>query len=189
MMGNLLLAVISAVICENFVFHQLFGLEAASDAKNSPSDVFVRTLMTAVFIIPASAGSFAVGQLLEGWGIGYLNVLIFALLLAVIEIGADVLLNKSARTSGLTAGNVKIFLNSAVFAAILSVSGCADMAESVRFGIICGAGFFVGSMIICGIRERLETADIPESFRGLPVLIIAAGLCAMIFTGFAGLPV
>ena len=89
----------------------------------------------------------------------------------------------------LTAGKVKIFLNSAVFAAILTSAECASASESLYCGVLCAIGLLFGSMLLCGIRERLETADIPESFRGLPVLIAAAGICAMIFTGFAGLNV
>jgi len=119
----------------------------------------------------------------------YLNVMVFAVLLSGLEIGVDVILSKKRVFHKISAKNAKIFLNSAVLAAVLGISECADIRESIIFGIICGAGFLLGSLLICGIREKLDTSDIPESFRGLPILIIAAGLCAMIFTGFSGLTI
>lgn len=188
-MNQLFLAGIYAVLCDNFVFRNLFGIDTAADEEHRLRDVFLRTLLTSLCIIPASVLSFELTGVLENRGIGYLSVLVFPILLALLEIGADILLSRSVKTSSLTAGKVKIFLNSAVFAAILTSAECASASESLYCGVLCAIGLLFGSMLLCGIRERLETADIPESFRGLPVLIAAAGICAMIFTGFSGLNV
>ena len=185
MTENFLLTVISAVLCENFVFERLLGLDTAADPESGAGKSFIRVLLTSIFMIPASIFAFHADRLLEGWNAGYLKGLVFALLLALLEIGADTLLNRIR--PGTAVGKIRIFLNSAVFAVILSSVGCADAEAAMQAGIICGTGLLLGSLLILAIRERLDTADLPESFRGIPGLVIAGGLCAMILTGFSGL--
>ena len=54
-------------------------------------------------------------------------------------------------------------------------------------GFGTAAGFTVAIVIMAGIREKIEYNDIPESFRGTPIVLITAGLMAMAFFGFSGL--
>lgn len=63
--------------------------------------------------------------------------------------------------------------------------------QSFIFSIVSGfgtsVGYLVAILILAGIRERIEHNDIPESFKGMPIVIISAGLMAIAFMGFAGL--
>ena len=54
-------------------------------------------------------------------------------------------------------------------------------------GIASGIGFTIAILILAGIREKLEFADIPESFKGFPITLIAASIIAMSFAAFSGL--
>ncbi len=59
--------------------------------------------------------------------------------------------------------------------------------ESIAFAIGSGLGFGLALIIMASIREKLEVADVPAPFRGLPISFILAGLIALAFTGFSGL--
>ena len=62
-----------------------------------------------------------------------------------------------------------------------------SLIESVFFGLGGGAGFTLALVIMAGIREELEFAEIPESLKGAPMTLLVAGMLALAFMGFAGL--
>jgi len=62
-----------------------------------------------------------------------------------------------------------------------------NFIESVIFGFSAGTGFALAIVIMAGIREQLEMADVPRHFRGAPITMITAGCLALAFMGFAGL--
>jgi electron transport complex protein RnfA len=62
-----------------------------------------------------------------------------------------------------------------------------SLAESVSFGLGAGAGFTLALVIMAGMREELELADVPDALRGAPITLILAGLLALAFMGFSGL--
>ena len=55
------------------------------------------------------------------------------------------------------------------------------------FGFAAGLGFTLALILFSGVRERLETADSPEAFKGMPITLIAASLVSITFMGFASL--
>ena len=59
--------------------------------------------------------------------------------------------------------------------------------ESVVFGFATGVGFTLAMVMMSGIREELEFADIPRHFQGISITLIIAGMMALAFMGFAGL--
>jgi electron transport complex protein RnfA len=59
--------------------------------------------------------------------------------------------------------------------------------ETIVHAFSAGVGFTIALILMAGIRERLELADVPESLKGIPVAFIVAGLMAIAFQGFAGL--
>src|SRR3989338_8680205 len=59
--------------------------------------------------------------------------------------------------------------------------------ESIIFGFGTGAGFTLAILMMSGIREELEFADVPEVFQGVSITLIVAGMLALAFMGFAGL--
>ncbi len=61
------------------------------------------------------------------------------------------------------------------------------LIESLFFGLGGGVGFTLALVIMAGIREELEFADVPESLKGAPMTLVAAGMLALAFMGFAGL--
>ena len=184
-MENLLLTVLTAVLCENFVLDQLFGTETIADF--SVSGMLCRNLLTAAGMIGASVLSFAAAGVLNPLGYGYLQTAVFAVLLAAVEILASFLTGHKSPGDGSARSHTRIFLNTAVFAVILLAADCGSLYESAVFGVISRLGLVLATLFIASIRGKLETSEIPEAFRGIPVLLISAGICAVILTGFSGL--
>ena len=70
--------------------------------------------------------------------------------------------------------------------ALLSVQNEYGVLESVVNGIGASLGFLLAIVLMAGIREKLENSNIPEAFKGTPIVLITAGLMAIAFCGFGG---
>jgi electron transport complex protein RnfA len=62
-----------------------------------------------------------------------------------------------------------------------------NLAESVTYAVASAAGFALAMILFAGLREQLDLADVPKSFKGIPIALITAGILALAFMGFAGL--
>lgn len=83
-----------------------------------------------------------------------------------------------------------ITTNCAVLGVVLqNTQNNYDFITSVVYGITGGVGFLLVIVLFASVRERMEFADIPKSFEGFPIALIAAGLIALAFMGFSGLKV
>ena len=190
-MSDLFLLAIGASLVNNFVLTQFLGLcpfvgtsrrfEAA--AGMAFATLFVLTL--------ASGASWAAWHwLLEPLGLGYLRTLVFVLLIAAVVQGTEMIVRA---TSPLLHELLGVFLplittNCAVLGvALLNLERQHGFVESLVFGAAAAAGFGLALLAFAGLRERLETADVPAAFRGTPLALITAGLMALAFMGFGGL--
>ena len=70
--------------------------------------------------------------------------------------------------------------------AINNIGNGSNFGESMVNSLGTSIGFLIAIVIMAGIRERLEGNDIPKPFRGMPIVLITAGLMAIAFCGFAG---
>ena len=71
--------------------------------------------------------------------------------------------------------------------ALTNVQKSYDILTSVVNGFATAAGFTIAIVILAGLREKMEYNDVPESFKGMPITLVTAGLMAIAFCGFAGL--
>ena len=71
--------------------------------------------------------------------------------------------------------------------ALINVIKDYNFTKSLIFGVGAGAGFTIALIIMAGIRERLELADVPQPLKGAAITLIIAGLLSMAFMGFSGL--
>ena len=73
------------------------------------------------------------------------------------------------------------------YIALINVQKSYNLLESVVNGLFTSLGFLIAIVIMAGIRERIDGNDIPESFKGMPIVLITAGLMSIAFFGFSGL--
>ena len=71
--------------------------------------------------------------------------------------------------------------------AVLNIEKSYGFIETVVHGFSAGIGFTIALVLMAGIRERIELADVPEPLKGVPVAFIVAGLMSIAFLGFSGL--
>ena len=71
--------------------------------------------------------------------------------------------------------------------AIININEKFNFIESVTNGVANALGFTLALILFAGIRERLDYADVPKAFKGIPIALIVAGLMSISFLGFAGL--
>ncbi len=128
--------------------------------------------------------------LLVPLGLEYLKTLSFILVIAVTVQVTELILHK---TSPLLYQVLGIFLplittNCAVLGvALLNIQEQNNLIESAVFGFGASIGFTLVLVLFSAIRERIEMADIPESFKGTPIALVTAGIMSIAFMGFGGM--
>ena len=190
-MTDLLLLALGASLVNNFVLTQFLGLCPFVGVSRRFEAAAGMALATLFVLTLASGASYAVWHwILEPLGLGYLRILVFILLIAAVVQVTEMLVRAS---SPLLHELLGVFLplittNCAVLGvALLNLERQHGFVESLVFGAAAAAGFGLALLAFAGLRERLETADVPAAFRGTPLALITAGLMALAFMGFSGL--
>lgn len=128
--------------------------------------------------------------ILQPFGIEFLRILSFILIIAAVVQFTEMVIRK---TSPILYQLLGLFLplittNCAVLGvALLNTQAKHTFIESIVYGLGSALGFTLVMIIFAGIRERLALADVPDVFSGTPIGFIAAGLLSLAFMGFAGL--
>ena len=190
-MSDLLLLALGASLVNNFVLTQFLGLcpfVGVSRRFEAAAGMALATLF--VLTLASGASWVAWHWLLEPLGLGYLRTLVFILLIAAVVQATEMLVRAS---SPLLHELLGVFLplittNCAVLGvALLSLERQHGFVESLVFGAAAAAGFGLALLAFAGLRERMESADVPAAFRGTPIALVTAGLMALAFMGFSGL--
>ena len=190
-MTDLLLLALGASLVNNFVLTQFLGLCPFVGVSRRFEAAAGMALATLFVLTLASGASYSVWHwILEPLGLGYLRTLVFILLIAAVVQVTEMLVRA---TSPLLHELLGVFLplittNCAVLGvALLNLERQHGLVESLVYGAAAAAGFGLALLAFAGLRERLETADVPVAFRGTPLALITAGLMALAFMGFGGL--
>jgi electron transport complex protein RnfA len=190
-MTDLFLIFISAAFVNNFVLVRFLGLCPFMGVSTQYKSALGMSFATAFVLTMSSIASYLVNEyLLVPLGLEYLKTLSFILVIAVTVQVTEMVLHKS---SPLLYQVLGLFLplittNCAVLGvALLNVQQQNSLIESAFFGFGAAVGFGLVLVLFSAIRERLEMANIPASFRGLPIALMTAGIMSLAFMGFAGM--
>ena len=119
----------------------------------------------------------------------YLQTIVFIIVIAALVQFVEMVLKKISPGLYKSLGVYLplITTNCAVLGvAIINVTKEYNLIQSIANGFGTACGFTVAIVIMAGLRERMEHNDIPQSFKGTPIVLVTAGLMAMAFMGFAG---
>ena len=180
----------TAALVNNFVLSQFMGIcpflgvskKVETAAGMGGGGVFVIT-------IASLCTSILYNYLLVPAQLEYLNTIVFILVIAALVQFVEMVLKKMmpALYKSLGVYLPLITTNCAVLGvALLSVQNEYGVLESVVNGIGASLGFLLAIVLMAGIREKLENSNIPEAFKGTPIVLITAGLMAIAFCGFGG---
>ena len=120
----------------------------------------------------------------------YLQTIVFILIIAALVQFVEMALKKYSHAlyEALGVYLPLITTNCAVLGvALINVQRNYSILEGVVYGFATAAGFFIAIVLMAGIREKIEDNDIPESFKGTPIVLLTACLMAIAFFGFSGL--
>ncbi len=145
-----------------------------------------------IFVITlASAVSGVVYKfILEKFDVTYLQTIVFILVIAALVQFVEMFLKKFMPPLYQALGVYLplITTNCAVLGiALTNVQKKYGILTGIVNGFATAVGFTVAIVILAGIREKMEYNDIPESFKGMPIVLVTAGLMAIAFCGFSGL--
>ncbi len=190
-MNGIFILMLTAILTENFIFSKFYGICPFIGVSEKP-DTAIGMGMAVTFVMTiSSAVTYAVYHyLLEPFGLAYLTTIAFILIIATLVQFIEMFLRKfiPALYSALGIYLPLITTNCAVLgAALLNVSEGYTFIQSIVYGFSAALGFTLAIVIFAGVRERLKYAHPPKSFSGIPLILIAAGLVAMAFSGFSGI--
>jgi len=191
MITEYLLLFLSTALVNNVVLVQFLGLCPFMGVSNKLDTALSMGLATTFVLTLAAIASWILEHyVLQPLGIEYLRIISFILVIAAVVQFTEMLIQK---TSPVLYQVLGIFLplittNCAVLGvALLNVQKDHSFLESAIYGFGSAAGFTVVMVIFAGMRERLTLADVPDSFSGIPIAFISAGLLSLAFMGFSGL--
>ncbi len=188
---ELLVILVGSSLVSNVVLSQFLGLcpflgvskKVKTAGGMGAAVIFVITLASAV------AGVINRFVLIR-FQVQYLDTIVFILVIAALVQFVEMFLRKAMPSLYEALG---VYLP--LITTNCAVLGVAISNEQAEYGILTGVvngfatavGFTVAIIILAGIREKIEYNDVPESFRGMPVVLLTAGLMAIAFVGFSGL--
>ena len=188
---DLLVILIGSSLVSNVVLSQFLGL-CPFLGVSKKVDTAVGMGGAVVFVITiASAVAAAIYKfILVPLDITYLQTIVFILVIAALVQFVEMFLKKYVQGLYQALGVYLplITTNCAVLGiALTNVQKNYGILYSIVSGFATAAGFLISITILAGIREKMEYNDIPESFKGMPIVMITAGLMAIAFCGFSGL--
>ena len=191
----------SMILVNNYVLVQFLGIcPFLGVSKKLDSSVGMGAAVIVVMVI-ATAVTFPMQiLLLDKFNLGYLQTIVFILVIAVLVQLIEIVLKKyvPALYQSLGVYLPLITTNCCVLAVtILVVDDYGADVEALGFGaayieaLICaigaGVGFMLAMVMFSGVRKRVEACDPPAPFKGLPITLLAAAITSLSFMGFGGI--
>lgn len=190
-MQKIFIILLSSIFVNNFVMSRFLGIcPFLGVSKKIETAVGMGMAVTFVMVIASIITWILQYTILVPLHIEYLQTIAFILVIAALVQFVEMVIRKMSPTLYQALG---IFLplittNCAVLGvAILNIDSNYNLIETIFNGLGGAIGFTLSIVLFAGIRERLEIADVPESFVGFPIALITAGLMSIAFLGFSGL--
>lgn len=188
---DLLIILISSSLVSNVVLSQFLGLCPFLGVSKKTSTASGMGVAVIFVITLASAVSGVIYKfVLQKLGIEYLQTIVFILVIAALVQFVEMFLRKAMPSlyEALGVYLPLITTNCAVLGvALTNVQKEYGILIGIVNGFATAVGFTIAIVILAGLREKMEHNDVPESFKGMPTVLLTAGLMAIAFCGFSGL--
>lgn len=190
-MDNIFTIIIGSIFVSNYVLVQFLGICPTVGVSTKVETAAGMGFAVTFVITLASAITWLVQRyLLDPFELGYLQTIAFILVIAALVQFIEMFLKKSSPGlySALGIYLPLITTNCVVLGvAIVNITEGYGIVETIINGVGSSIGFLLAISMLAAIREKLEYADIPESFRGIPIALLSLGLMSIAFFGFQGL--
>ena len=180
---------LGAILINNFILAQFLGI-CPFMGVSKKMETAVGMGFAVIFVMGlASALCYPVNLLLDALGLRYMQTVAFILVIAALVQLVEMFLKKAVPTLYQALGVYLplITTNCAVLGVTISVLDEGyNFAESLVCAVGAGVGFMVAMVLFSGVRKRLEDAQPPKCFEGLPITLVAASVTSLSFMGFGG---
>ena len=189
-MTKFIVILLSAVFVNNYVLSRFLGICPFLGVSKKLDSATGMSLAVIFVMLMATAATWPIQTfLLAPNNLGYLQTIIFILVIAALVQLVEIVLKRYVPSLHQSLGVYLplITTNCAVLGVtILNIDSEYTFLESMVNSLGSGLGFFLAMVMFSGVRSKIEGADIPESFKGLPVTLIAASITSLSFLGFGG---
>ena len=189
-MSKIIAILLAGLLTENMVLAKFLGIcPFLGVSKKVPTAASMGIAVTAVMVI-STAVTWPIYAYILLPKFEYLQTIVFILVIAAIVQLLEIAIKKFSPPlySALGIYLPLITTNCAVLGiTILNFDKGYNFVESLVNALAAGLGFLLAMVIFAGVREKLESADIPEGLKGLPITLIAAAIVSLSFLGFAGI--
>lgn len=191
MMKEMLIILFSAILVDNFVLSKFMGICPFLGVSKKMDSALGMSGAVIFVMVLASAMTYPIYRfLLVPNHLEYLNTMAFILVIALFVQLVEILLKRFLKTlyNSLGVYLPLITTNCAVLGVtLLNVENEYNFLQAVVNALGAGLGFMLALVLFAGVRERVEAADIPKAFKGVPSTLIAASIVSVSFMGFGGL--
>lgn len=191
MISSIVSILLAGILTENMILSKFLGICPFLGTSKKPGTAFSMSVAVTLVMIISTAVTYPLyAYILVPAGLEYLQTLLFILVIAAIVQLLEIVLKKYLKAiyNALGIYLPLITTNCAVLGiTMLNFTKGYGYIESLFNALAAGLGFMLAMVIFAGVRERLDTANVPEFLKGLPITLIAASIVALSFLGFAGI--
>ena len=180
----LIYILLTSVFVNNYVLQKFLGICPFLGVSKKLNQATGMGIAVIFVMLMATAATWPLQMfVLEPLGIGYLQTIVFILVIAALVQFIEIALKKY----------IPVYLplittNCAVLGVTINnITDGYNFIESMVSSLGCGLGFLLAMVLFSGVRSRIEDSDIPETFKGLPITLVAAAIVSLAFFGFGGI--
>ena len=181
---------LAAILTNNMVLSKFLGICPFLGVSKKTDTAFSMGIAVTLVMVVATAVTWPIYHFILAPSYTYLETIVFILVIAAIVQLIETVLQKYIKPlyNALGIYLPLITTNCAVLGiTMLNITDSLNFVQSLCNALGAGLGFLLAMLLFPGVRERLETADVPEFLKGLPITLVAAALVSLSFLGFAGI--
>lgn len=190
-MTRFIIILLSAVFINNYVLSRFLGICPFLGVSKKLNQATGMSIAVIFVMLISTAVTYPIQKcLLEPNNLEYLQTIVFILVIAALVQLVEIILKRymPALHKALGVYLPLITTNCAVLGVtILNIDEGYTFAESMVNSLGSGLGFFLAMVMFSGVRSKLEGADIPKAFQGLPITLVTASITSLSFLGFGGI--
>lgn len=193
---GLVVILMSSVLVNNYVLNRFLGICPFLGVSKKLNQAVGMGISVIFVMLVASAVTWPIQKyVLEKIGLEYTQTIVFILVIAALVQFIEIVLKKFIPSLHKSLGVYLPLITTNCAVLGVTINNITDYGAMESNGFLtsmvsslgCGLGFLLAMVLFSGMRQRIEESNIPESFKGLPVTLIAASFISLAFFGFAGI--
>ena len=188
---SLIIILMGSVLVNNYVLSRFLGICPFLGVSKKLDQATGMGIAVTFVMLMATAVTYPIQYyILDANGLGYLQTIVFILVIASLVQFVEILLKKFIPSLHKSLGVYLplITTNCAVLGVTINnITDGYNFLESMVSSLGCGLGFLLAMVVFSGIRTYIDESEVPESLKGLPVTLMAASFVSLAFFGFAGI--